>query len=627
MPLRPAPLVFATLLPLGAAILFLPGELTHYKRALALAPGDTALRVVVLSALLSKTLVALGVGIVPLLLGARAVPPRTLRGLSLSIASIVLGLLGVDLEVQHNTGNHVLDYLPYLIDPETFVWAGPGFDAAPGLRRVARGIVVAVGPALAIAWLVERRLERASARLGWRVLAGLVAFALIASMAPLILPWSRGGMGTRQRLNERMPWAGLAGFAGLPAESSDLSAAERVGRDRLARVWPRLVEPHSPRPLFERASTAPRPDILVVVVESLRADALDEETMPRLWSWSERGLRQGEHSATSNASHYGLFALLYGRSPLFYFETLDSGERPTLPTQLAAWGYERHHLGCSDLAWRGMDRFMGSVDFTVERLRGASLPDCDRAVVERAAALLAPGARAPRFVLAFLMSTHFGYHYPAEAERFRPALAPPNALELDPEQDRIGLVNRYRNSAHAIDDRIGALLARVDPDETLVVVTGDHGEALFDDGTIAHSSRLSDAQTRVPFVLTGPGVPRGARARNPSDHTDVLPTLLARLGVAPDDLRGLSGRDLVAASPPVFVPLVAARARRGDEALVVLASDGLRYAWRLDPERVGLRFLGHFGRDGRPAEVPVSKREGDEAVDWLEDYLESLAGR
>ena len=134
------------------------------------------------------------------------------------------------------------------------------------------------------------------------------------------------------------------------------------------------------------------------------------------------------------------------------------------------------------------------------------LPACEGEVVSRATTLLSRGARPPRFVLAFLMSTHFGYHYREEEAHFHPSMGPPNALELDPERDRVGLVNRYRNSAHAIDEKIGSLLEQLDPSRTLVIVTGDHGEALFDDGTIAHSSRISDAQTRVPLVLTGPGI-------------------------------------------------------------------------------------------------------------------------
>lgn len=623
-PIAPAPRVFATLLPLGAAIFFLPGEFAHYKRELALAPDDTAVRVAVLTAILSKSLFALAAGISPLLLCARHFSARTLRSVSLAIGLVVLGFAAVDLELQRNTGNHFVDYLPFLLDPETFVWAGQGFDVAPGLRRVARSLCFAVLPALAIAWLVERRVERASEQRGRRVLAALLGFFVFATMAPIVLQRSERAAGPLQHLKEQLPWMGLVGVFAGPSSFRDV---QRAAEAALARARPRLASPLSLAPLLRSEQPVRRPDILIVVVESLRRDALEPEIMPHLWSWSERGMRFDDHSATSNASHYGLFALLYGRSPLFYFETLDSGERPTLPAQLRAWGYENHHLTCSDIAWRGMDRFMGSADFAARRLRGASLPACDGEVVARAAALLSPGNRAPRFVLAFLMSTHFGYHYPEEEAIFHPTLAPPNALELDPERDRALLVNRYRNSAHAVDERLGSLLEKLDPNALFVVVTGDHGEALFDDGTIAHSSRLSDAQTRVPLVLTGPGIARGAGRPGPTDHADVLPTLLARLGVEPEALAGHPGRDLLDEVPMPFSPLIAARARRGGDDLVVLASNGPRYAWRLAGKRDAIRFLGKWGRDGRPSGASVSEGEGAEAVRWLERYLASLASR
>jgi uncharacterized protein len=344
--------------------------------------------------------------------------------------------------------------------------------------------------------------------------------------------------------------------------------------------------------------------------------------MPRLWSWSEQGIRLDHHSATSNASHYGMFALLYGRSPLFYFETLDSGERPTLPSQLRDWGYGTHLLTCTDIEWREMDRFMGSTEFSVERIRGASLPECDETLIARAASLLAPGDRSPRFVLAFLMSTHFGYHYPAGAERFQPTLIPPNALELDEERDRVGLINRYRNSAHFVDSLIGSLLDRIDARETLVIVTGDHGESLFDDGTIAHSSLLSEIQTRVPLVMTGPGVVPGGVRRGPTDHSDLLPTLLARLGVERERLAGYPGHDWLGEAGPEFVPLVDAKARRSPSDLVALVSERDRYAMRLDSERGELRFMGKLAASGRPSHEPVEQSEGAIAVHWLGRYLE-----
>jgi len=43
-------------------------------------------------------------------------------------------------------------------------------------------------------------------------------------------------------------------------------------------------------------------------------------------------------------------------------------------------------------------------------------------------------------------------------------------------------------------------------DDTLIVVTADHGESLFDDGFLGHGHMLNAQQTRIPFILSDPGI-------------------------------------------------------------------------------------------------------------------------
>jgi hypothetical protein len=43
-------------------------------------------------------------------------------------------------------------------------------------------------------------------------------------------------------------------------------------------------------------------------------------------------------------------------------------------------------------------------------------------------------------------------------------------------------------------------------DDTLVVVTADHGESLFDDGFLGHGHMLNEQQTRIPFIMSQVGV-------------------------------------------------------------------------------------------------------------------------
>ena len=85
--------------------------------------------------------------------------------------------------------------------------------------------------------------------------------------------------------------------------------------------------------------------------------------------------------------------------------------------------------------------------------------------------------------------------------------------------------------------QIGRLLAAIRTDDprlerTLVVVTvADHGEELGEDGRIDHGDALADGVQHVPWIMAGAGVAAGRIVSRFTEHVDVLPTVLARLGV------------------------------------------------------------------------------------------------
>src|SRR5262249_39392564 len=80
-------------------------------------------------------------------------------------------------------------------------------------------------------------------------------------------------------------------------------------------------------------------------------------------------------------------------------------------------------------------------------------------------------------------------------------------------------------------------------DDTIVVVTADHGEEFLEHGTLAHGDHLYEETVRVPLVIAGPGVPAGRRT-DTAQGIDLMPTIATLLGIeAP---AGLPGRDLLA---------------------------------------------------------------------------------
>ena len=82
----------------------------------------------------------------------------------------------------------------------------------------------------------------------------------------------------------------------------------------------------------------------------------------------------------------------------------------------------------------------------------------------------------------------------------------------------------------SFDDQIGRLMKAFDPDRTLFVVVGDHGEGLGDHDELAHGLFVYDATMRVPWLIAGPGVQPGVVAE-PVSLVDVSPTLLHSLGL------------------------------------------------------------------------------------------------
>ncbi len=89
---------------------------------------------------------------------------------------------------------------------------------------------------------------------------------------------------------------------------------------------------------------------------------------------------------------------------------------------------------------------------------------------------------------------------------------------------------------------LGVLLAKLRGlglyDETLLVVTSDHGEEIYEHGAPLHIQPY-EPTARVPLVMRGPGIPVGMRVPDLVELLDVTPTVLARLGLEiPGEMQG-----------------------------------------------------------------------------------------
>lgn len=125
--------------------------------------------------------------------------------------------------------------------------------------------------------------------------------------------------------------------------------------------------------------------------------------------------------------------------------------------------------------------------------------------------------------------------------------------------DRALLEAFYDSGLARLDAELGRLLQGLETsgrlDDTLVVITSDHGENLFDQGHRVGHLDLYDSNLLVPLVMSWPdGRGAGRRIAQQVRAVDLLPTLMESLGFPPPEVDGISLLPLVDAATPEDLP-------------------------------------------------------------------------
>jgi arylsulfatase A-like enzyme len=191
------------------------------------------------------------------------------------------------------------------------------------------------------------------------------------------------------------------------------------------------------------------------------------------------------------------------------------------------WGDQRWLLGRKG----GFDLLQGAPDMGCPLL--SSWGTEDRCLVDRLLGWIAEKPEQPFFAIAWTDQTHDPFVLSpgvTAIETFRGNTPAPFAADL----------SRYLSLVHNADAQLARLFAalreRGIADDTLVVVTGDHGEAFADPHPQrGHAWSVYDEEVRVPLLLWNPRLfPEGRRVPTLGGHVDLNPTLADILDVPPD---------------------------------------------------------------------------------------------
>ncbi|MFM7736252.1 MAG: sulfatase [Alphaproteobacteria bacterium] len=408
---------------------------------------------------------------------------------------------------------------------------------------------------------------------------------------------------------------------------------------------------------------APRPNLLVVSLDTTRADHLsaygyDRPTTPRLEALLPSSVRFDAAYTpmpSTMPAHSSLFTSLFPRTHGVRKNGVPLAKTmPTLAESLSAAGWRTAGFASSFVLHRkfGISRGFATWDddFAGVACKGWTAGDgddesfCRRGAQTRERALawldangwLDPSRRPaePFFLFVHLFDAHNPYAPPAEDARlFPPRGDAPSDLDRE--------IAAYDGEIHYADAQLGALLDRLAAagvlDDTLVMVVGDHGEGLMQHGWMNHGMMIYEEAVRVPLVVRWPSrLSGGRRVEAPVELVDLAPTMFDLLGVtgalparqgrslAPD----LLGERTLDPEAPAFVQRrVYKRQRRRDDFDVKGEKTGVRVGrWKyLEAPEEGTRELYDLDRD--PGELSNLAGERPDDVARLAGVLAAWRAR
>jgi arylsulfatase A-like enzyme len=431
--------------------------------------------------------------------------------------------------------------------------------------------------------LLYRRLEPSLER---RTVAGLAALPLLTTLGAVSALGTLQPDGREAETAVFDPDTGVTGTLGdLYASSRDERAgpASRLLLDLLDVVHPRrdapvadpairvVRSPILPIDAYRaRVTPARRPNVVVLLVEALRRDELTSSggrrvVMPTLEALAREGTTFTDAICQSSHSNYADPCPLSGDYPLRSSRAYTYPPRPTYPRVLVydllkAVGYRTALISSQDETWGGMLNYLdtGGLDtilhagnysgptyvprtdagftaFVAGTKRSGKIDD--RFTVREAVKWIDSVGDAPFFLAVNLQSSHVPYETPAD-------FVPPFPVKRDfdvffghfPRERLSDVRDLYSNSLAYVDAQISELVDHLKRrglyDDTLIVATGDQGEAFFEHDHAAHAGPLFQEVLHIALVVRGPGVPAG-RDDRPAQHIDLPPTILGLLGLPP----------------------------------------------------------------------------------------------
>lgn len=319
-------------------------------------------------------------------------------------------------------------------------------------------------------------------------------------------------------------------------------------------------------------------NIILVVIDTLRADHLScygyqRNTTPNIDAFAGQSIVWKNAISSAPWTLPSVASMLTSQYPsamgMYDKITTIDANVPTLPEMLKQNNYTTHGIVSHALLSARLGFGRGFDHYDEESLfghQGISSP----LVTNKAASFLKQKHKNPFFLFLHYFDPHYDYllhkkynfykSYKGTVKSGHPILDLWKIRHNLSKDDIKYLASLYDSEIAFTDEYIGVLLNELKKqglyDDSVIIITSDHGEEFMERGWIGHTTTLHQELIRVPLIIKFPG----HKARiidSPVGLVDIVPTLCQYLGLkVPDSLDGKALLDFTLDKPktrgPVF---------------------------------------------------------------------------
>lgn len=306
------------------------------------------------------------------------------------------------------------------------------------------------------------------------------------------------------------------------------------------------------------------PNIYLFVIETLRRDYIDEKTAPNMTQFGEENIDPKLTFSNANFTYLSWFSLFHSSYPYGWTAVRDGWKEGSVPLQMMKkLGYNIRIYSSADLNYFGMDRNIFGANRqligTIHEYNSLRLEPWERDLLAINDLIkdVAESSKEGNLFITFLDSTHSEYSSPEKGFRpFQPVVSSIDYLGIATSSKDLELLkNCYRNSIFWVDHLVGRVFSSLKElslyKESVIVLTGDHGEEFFEMGALFHGTHLNDWQTRVPLFYKFPKDVKNFSSV--STHIDVFPSILHYLTGRSDFRSYFDGQSIFSSDQKGFV--------------------------------------------------------------------------